>query len=221
MEKIIQAARLEKIEPDSVKQTKLAKMIEHDIIFLGGFTKNWLKLKNRPTPAQRKTALKKIEKATHTLNGILKTLDGDSTDDLRKAMLSDPFSRQALGTDPEVYPGHRTRGHAQFQTLFDIIYKLEDWSKIAQEQTNIPKDGDKPADVKRWFAEGIIKIWIRIGYEKPTLIWRRSQKITAGALMEFAEAAARPLGLEPIEAALREEIKVWKKRGPEPPPKYP
>ena len=118
MEKIIQAARLEKIEPDSVKQTKLAKMIEHDIIFLGGFTKNWLKLKNRPTPAQRKTALKKIEKATHTLNGILKTLDGDSTDDLRKAMLSDPFSRQALGTDPEVYPGHRTRGHAQFQTLF-------------------------------------------------------------------------------------------------------
>jgi len=174
-----------------------------------------LNLSKRPTPVQRKTALKKIEKAAHTLNELFKTLDSDSTDDLRRSMLSDPFSYQALGTDPELDAAHPLLGYAKFQTLIDITNKLEQWAMIAQKNTQKPKDGDNPADVKRWFAEGLIKIWIKIGYEKPTISWRGDYELpkTTGPLMEFANAAACPLGLLPIEGALRQEIALWKKKG--------
>jgi hypothetical protein len=215
MEEIIKAARLEKIEPNSAKQRKLAIIIKNNIIILGVWTKNWLNLSKRPTPAQRKAALRRIEKKVHTLNEALKKLDYDSSDDLRSAMLSDPFSHQALSTDPELGAGHSLRGYAKFKTLLDIISKLEQWAAKAQEETKKPKDGDKRADVKRWFAEGLIDIWIMIGYKKPTITWRTYYpEGTPGPLMEFTNAAARPLGLLPMEAALRQAIKEWKKKGP-------
>ena len=220
MKNIIKAACLEKIEPDSVKQAELAKKIELAIISLGVWTKNWHNLRERPTPAQRKAALRKVEKTAHTLNEILKTLDSDSSYDLRRAMLSDSFSDHALGIDPEsaAYP---FRGYAKFQTLLDIISKLEQWATKAQEHTQKPKDGDNRADVKRWYAEGLIEIWITIVHKRPTLTWDGNHSKTTGALMEFTNAAARPLGLEPMEAALRQEIKLWKKKGPEPPRQAP
>jgi hypothetical protein len=214
MKKIIEAACLEKVSPDSVKQAELAKIIEHNIINLGVWTKNWLNLSQRPTPAQRKAALRKIEKAAHTLNEILKTLDSDSSDDLRRVMLSDPFSSQVLGNNPQLAAVLSLRGYAKFQTLVDIISKLEQWATIAQEHTKELKDGDRPADVKRWFAKGLIEIWIMIGYKKPTVTSRWDYSKTTGALMEFTNAAAGPLGLLPMEAALRQEIKLWKKKGP-------
>jgi hypothetical protein len=219
MKQIIKAARLEKIEPDLRKQAELAKIIEHNIIRLGLWTVNWQNLSNRPTPAQRKAALKKIEKASHTLNEVLKKLDSDSSDDLRRAMLSDSFSNHALGTNPELDAPRPLRGYAKFQTLLGICNKLEQWAAIAQEHTKEPKDGDKPADVKRWFAEGLIDIWILIGYKKPTITvrWDCDPQKTTGALMKFANAAARPLGLEPMEAALRQAIELWRKKGHKPP----
>ncbi len=220
MKNIIKAARLEKIEPDLVKQAKLAKIIKQNIISLGVWTKNLHNLSNRPTPAQRKAALRKIEKTTHTLNEIFKTLDSDSSYDLRRAMLSDPFSDHALGIDPEsaAYP---SRGIAKFQTLLDIISKLEQWATRAQVHTKELKDGDKPADVKRWFAEGIIDIWITIGHKRPTLTWDGNHSKTTGALMEFTNAAAGPLGLLTMEAALRQAKELWKKRGRKRPVKLP
>lgn len=143
-------------------------------------------------------------------------LDSDSSEDLRRAMLSDSFSDHALGIDPEsaAYP---FRGYAKFQTLMDIICKLEQWAAKAQEHTQEPKDGDNRADVKRWFAEGLIDLWTTIGYKKPTVTWDGNHSKTTGALMDFANAAAGPLGLLPMEAALRHEIQLWKKKGPEPP----
>jgi hypothetical protein len=181
--------------------------------------KKWLNLRKRPTPAQRKAALKKVEKAVHTLNEIFKTLDYDSADDLRRTMLLDPFSSQALGNTPNLDPAFPLRGVANFQTLLDIIGTLEQWATTAQEHTKKLKDGDRRADVKRWFAEGIIDIWILIGHKEPTLTWRGdyNPQRTTGALMEFANAAAGPLELLPMEATLRQEIKLWKKKGPEPP----
>jgi hypothetical protein len=217
MKEIIRAARLEKIEPDSVKRAALAKTIECSIINLGVLIKNELNLSSRPRPAQRKAALKRIEKATHTLNEALKTLDGDSSDDLRRAMLSDPFSHHTLGIDPGLGAGHWSRRYGKFKTLLDIISKLEQWAAKAQEDTKKPKDGDKRADVKRWFAEGLIEIWIMIGHKKPTITWLWDKSETSGALMKFTNAAARPFNLLPMEAALREEIKQWKKKGPESP----
>ncbi|MGD0275338.1 MAG: hypothetical protein ABSB79_04655 [Syntrophales bacterium] len=221
MEEIIKAARLEKITPDLKKQAKLAKIIERNIISLGEWIINCRNLSDRPSPAQRKAALEKIEKAVHTLNVSLKKLDSDSSDDLRRTMLSDSFSNWALGTDPELDAPRPLRGYAKFQTLVDIISKLEQWAAIAQEHTQEPKDGDKHADIKRWFAEGLIEIWILIGYKKPTITWRYDYSKTTGALMEFANAAARPLKLDPMEAALRQEIEQWKKKGPKPPRKTP
>ena len=212
MENIVKAACLEKIDPDPAKHVELAKIIEHAIIYFGVEAKNRLNLSKRPTPAQRKAALKKVEKTAHTLNEILKTLDSDSTDDLRRAMSSDLFSEHALGIDlKSVF--HQPRAYAKFQALLDIISKLEQWATIAQEHTQEPKDGNKPADVKRWFAEDIIDLWITIGYEKPTVTWDPIHSKTTGALMEFTNAAAGPLGLEPIEAALRQGIEEWKKKG--------
>jgi hypothetical protein len=213
MKEIIKAACLGKIEPDLDKQAELAKIIEHNIINLGAWTKNWLNLSNRPTPVQRKAALKRIGKMARTLSEGLKTLDSDSADDLRRAMLSDPFSSRALGTEPELSAADPRLGYAKFQTLTDISSKLEQWAAIAQEHTKEPKDGNKPADVKRWFAGGLIQIWVMIGYKKPTIAWRDDQSKTTGALMEFTNAAARPLGLDPMEAALRQEIELWKKKG--------
>lgn len=223
MGKIIKAACLEKIQFDLDKQAELAELIEHNIISLGVWAKNWLNLPSRPTPAQRKTALKKIEAAAHTLNALFKTLNSDSVDDLRRAMLSDAFSYRALGTDPALDPAHPELGYAKFQTLVDINNKLEQWAAIAQKNTMKPKDGDNAADVKRWYAEGLIKIWIKIGYEKPTITWRGDYDSpkTTGALMEFANAAARPLGLLPMEGALRQAITLWKKTGLKPPRKTP
>lgn len=138
---IIKAAHLERIEPDLVKQAELAKAIEHNIIILGGWTINWLNLSNRPTPTQRKAGLKRIEKAARTLAEKLKALDGDSASDLRDAVLSDPFSKQALGTNPEIDETNPSQGYAKFQALLDIIGKLEQWATIAQERTRNPKDG--------------------------------------------------------------------------------
>ena len=222
MKDIIKAACLEKIEPDPDEQVKLAKKIELAIISLGVETKNLHNLSKRPTPAQRKAALRKVEKASHTLNEILNKLDSDSTDDLRRAMSSDSFSDHALSIDMKsVF--HQPRAYAKYHILLDIISKLEQWAAIAQKYTQEPKDGDKPADVKRWFAEDIIKIWIMIGYKKPTITWRGDYNPprTIGALMEFTNAAARPLGLLPMEAALRQAIQLWKKKGPEPPRQAP
>jgi hypothetical protein len=211
MENIIKAACLEKIQPDPAKRAEIAKAIENSIIYLGIDTKNWQNLPNRPTPSQREAALRKVEKATHTLNEILKTLDSDSSYDLRWAMLSDSFSDRALGIEQESadYP---FRGIAKFQTLLDITNKLEQWAATAQERTKEKKDGNKPADVKRWFAERITKIWIMIGYEKPTITTRTDNSKTTGPLMEFTNAAAGPLGLLPMEAALKEEIKLWREK---------
>jgi len=175
-----------------------------------------LNLRERPTPAQRKAALKKVEKAVHTLNDVLNTLDYDSADDLQRMLLSDPFSNQALGIDPESAP-YPLRGYAKFKTLLDIISKLEHWAATAQEHTKELKYGDKRADVKRTYAEKLIEIWIMIGYKKPTITSRWDNSKTTGALMEFTNAAAGPIGLERMEAALRQAIKLWKNKGPEPP----
>jgi hypothetical protein len=221
MKEIVKAACLEKIESDSAKRAKLAKILEQNIINLGVWTKNWLNLPKRPTPAQRKAALKKVGKAAHSLTEQLKMLDGDSNDDFRRAILSDPFSSRALGFDLKFAATHPSRGYAEFRVLIDIIIKLEQWAAIAQEITQEPKDGDKLADIKRWYAEGLIQIWIMIGHKRPTITWRWDRSKTTGALMKFANAAARPFGFEPMEAALRQEIEQWRKTGPKPPSKTP
>jgi hypothetical protein len=213
MKEIIKAARLEKIEPNLRKRKRLERIIERNIINLAAWTINWSNLPNRPTPAQRKAALKRIEKATHTLNETLKTLDYDSSDDLRRTMLLDPFSHQALGTGPESGAAHWSRRYKEFQTMLDVISKLEQWAAIAQKDTQTPKDGNKRADVKRWFAEGLIDIWIMMGYKNPTITSRYDCSKTTGALMEFTNAAAGPLGLLPMEAALRQAMKQWRKTG--------
>lgn len=122
-------------------------------------------------------------------------------------MLSDPFSYQALGTDPKSGAAHRLRGYAKFQTLLVIISKLEQWAAKAQKDTQTTKDGDKRADVKRWFAEGLIEIWIMIGYKKPTITSRYDCSKTTGALMEFTNAAARP----------QRRNKTMEKKGPKSP----
>jgi len=220
MENIIKAARIEKIEPDPAKQVESAEIIKHAIIYFGIDAKNRLNLSKRPTPAQRKAALKKVERASHTLKELSKTLDSDSSDDFKRAMLSDSFSDQALSIDPG-YAAYPFRGYAKFRALLNIISKLEQWSTIAQEHTQKPKDGNKPADVRRWFAEDIINLWITIGHKKPTLTSRWDNSKTTGALMEFTNAAAGPLGLLPMEAALRQAKELWKKKGPEPPRQTP
>ena len=212
MENIIKAARIEKIEPDPAKQVESAEIIKHAIIYFGIDAKNRLNLSKRPKPAQRKAALKKVERASHTLKELLKTLDSDSSDDFKRAMLSDSFSDHALGINLKS-ASHRSRGYAKFQALLDIIDKLEQWATIAQEHTQEPKDGNKPADVKRWFAEDIIDLWITIGHKRPTLTWDENHSKTTGALMEFTNAAAGPLGLERMEAALRQAKELWKKKG--------
>jgi len=212
MEEIIKVARLEKIESDPVKRKELEKILERNIIDLAVEMINLFNLLKRPRPAQRKAALKRIEKATHTMNEALMKLDGDSSEDLRRAMLSDSFSSWALGTTPEFDIPRPLRGYAKFNTLLDIISKLEQWAMAAQQRTVEPKDGDKRADAKHWFAKRLINIWITIGYKKPTVTWRGDlhPPKTTGIFMEFTNAAARPFNLLPMEAALRQGIKQWK-----------
>jgi len=213
MKEIIKAAHLEKIATNLQKRQELEKVIETSIMMLGVWTKNWSNLPNRPTPAQRKVALKKVEKAAHVLNELFQTLDTDSYNDLRKAMLSDSYSDQVLAIDPRLDPTLPLQ-YAKFQTILGICSRLEQWAVAAQEHTKKPKDGDKNADIKRWFAEGLIKIWIKVGHEKPTISWRGDYELpkTNGPFMEFVNAAARPLGLIPMEFALRQEIDSWKKK---------
>ena len=214
MSKIVATTQLQKITTDADKQTELAKIIENNIIKLGVWTRNWATLPDRPTPAQRRSTLKKVETAAHTLNELLEALDGDCADDLRRVMLGDAaFSSHAFGTDPDLDVRNPRFGRAKFQALLNITTKLEEWVAAAQENTQKPKDGDKPADIKRWFAEGLIKIWVKIGYEKPTIVWSNNPPKATGALMEFTTAVAKPLGLNPMESALREAIAVWRKTG--------
>jgi hypothetical protein len=223
MKTIIAAARLKKITSNTTKQAKLAKVIEQNIINLGIWIKSTSNLTRRPLPAQRKAALKKVAKAANTLKDILKALDGDSSDDLRWAIMSDLERNKILFTDPEYNAPHRLEGYIKFQALLNVVSKLEQWSQIAQKKTLKPKDGNRRADVKRQFTEGLIQIWILIGHKKPTVTSRSDYKVhgTSGALMEFTKAAASPLGLEPMEGALRQAIAQWKKTGLEPPHEIP
>jgi len=217
MKKIISAARLSKITPNSTKQAKLAKIIEQNIINFAIWIKSISNLEKRPLPAQRKAALKRVEKAANTLKDILQTLDGDSADNLRQAIMSDSEIKKILFSDPEYNAPPRLEEYIKCQALLNVVSKLEQWSQIAQKKTLKPKDGNRLADTKRWLAERLIKLWILIGYEKPTVTWCYEYSKTTGALMEFTNAAASPLGLLPMEAALRQEIELWKKAGHKPP----
>jgi hypothetical protein len=217
MKKIVSTARLNKITSNSTRQAKLAEVIENNIIIFATEIKSTSNLEKRPSPAQRKAALKRVEKAANTLKDILQTLDGDSSDDLRWEIMSDPERNKILFTDPEYNAPHRLEGYIKFQTLLNVIGKLEQWSQTAQNKTLEPKDGNRLADTKRWLAERLIQLWILIGYEKPTITWRYEYSKTTGALMEFVNAVAHPLGLKPMEAALRHQIDLWKKTEHKPP----
>ena len=212
MNRIIKAARLGKLTSDIGRQTELAGIIETRIVQLGVWTINTAHLVKRPTIAERKAALIKIEKLALKLNQVLKNLDDDCSYDLRRAMLSDPYSYRALLTDPTLDAAHPLLGFAKYQTLINVSEKIPEWASIAQANTKKAKDGDKLADPKRWFAEGLVKIWIAIGYKKPTITYSslRNPPKATGALMEFVTLAAEPMGFKSMEATLRESIDLWK-----------
>jgi hypothetical protein len=217
MQRIVASAHLDRIQPDAGKRAELARIVEHNIILLGVWTKNWLNLPKRPTPPQRKAALAKIRNAAKNLHEVLATLDSDAAEDFRRVMLADDFSRHALGIDPAIDMPGPMQGFAKYQTLVNLSQKIEQWASTARAGITARKEGNRSADVKRWYAEGLVDIWIQIGYKRPTITCDPIGGKAKGPLMEFATAAARPLRLFSMESAIRHAIAEWKKKGRTPP----
>lgn len=213
MRDIVKAARIDALTKNKSHRTRKATYLRKAVINLAAWTQNWKYLADRPSPAQRRATLMRLADSLSNTNEILNGLDSDTLDDLRIIIADDPISVKLLAIPDDCRAPIPLFSYVRLDNLRILINSMEQWSKLAAAKSRkAKKDGDLPADIKRWYVEGLIKIWLGVGHKKPTVTTAGSY--TKGAFMEFAKLASEPLGLWPLEATIRKEIQNYKLLSP-------
>lgn len=207
MEGIVVAAGL---DPAASEYEAKRHLLEYGTIRIAARVFALERLRSRASPSQRKAALILIERQSSQLLATLSRLDSDTKFDLCTAMTErhrDLITRGKRADDLGLLHQFGNPTYDAIVTnLVDMANAAGDAERsIADQKATARRLGNNPADVKNAAARLIAQLWTHLGHE-PRRSYDSDLKEETGPFLRFAQAIADPLGLGPMDFAVRSAI---------------